>query len=325
MRRFLPLFVVSCGALGFLSCNGATNPWAARPGPKVLAYFPPLYSLAATVGGDDAQVLSLITHAGPHDYEPKPRDARLLQNADLFLTVGLGLDDSVSRKLAASSSNKSLKRVALGELLPKDVLVEGTCSCGHKHQHDEKHEDGEHHHVEYDPHVWLGPAEAATMAQAIAQELAAIDSQHAAGYQARAAALAARLAKLQTDGRDLLAAKTEKPKVISYHGSLNYFARSFGIDVVDSLEAPGQEPSSSKITKLIETCQKYGARLIAVEPQYPSNTGAKVLLQELKRKGIDAAFVEIDPLETADPTQLTPDYYERKMWENIKRLADVLK
>src|SRR5207237_5048253 len=131
--------VVACGLLGFLGCSSPKSPWAARPGPKVLAYFPPLYSLAATVAGEDAQVLSLITHVGPHDFEPTPRDARTLQGADLFFTIGLGLDDSVSRKLAASSSNKSLKRVALGERLPKEALVEGTCSCGHKHDAGEKH------------------------------------------------------------------------------------------------------------------------------------------------------------------------------------------
>jgi zinc transport system substrate-binding protein len=247
-----------------------------------------------------------------------------LQRTDLFFTIGLGLDDAVSRKLAGNSSNRALKRVALGERLPKDVLHEGTCSCGHKHDHEEHHDDASHH-VEYDPHVWLAPSEAATMSLAIAGELAAFDPAHAEGYQARATALAARLVKLQADGKQMLAAKSEKPKLISYHGSLHYFARSFDIDVVDSLEAPGVEPSPNKIAKLVESCQKNGARLIAVEPQYPSNTGARVLLDALKGKGIDAAYVEIDPLETAAPHDLTPDFYERKMRENIKRLADVLK
>jgi zinc transport system substrate-binding protein len=323
MKRLLPTIVLAIGVLGFLSCTSAKDPWAVRPGPKVLAYFPPLYSLAATVAGEDAQVLSLITHVGPHDFEPTPRDARTLQRADLFFTIGLGLDDSVSRKLAASSSNRSLRRVALGERLPKELLVEGTCSCGHKHAADEKHDD-DHHHVEYDPHVWLSPTEAATMSRVIADELAMIDVVHAAGYQARAAALIERLAKLQKEGNDLLAAKAEKPKVVSFHGSLNYFARSFGIEVVDSLEAPGQEPSSTQINKVVETCRKHGARLIAVEPQYSSNP-AKVVLEGLKRKGIDGAIVEIDPLETADPDNLTPDYYERKIRDNVKRLAAVLK
>lgn len=305
-------------------CSNGKDPWQQRPGPKVVAFFPPLYSLAATVAGDDAQVASLITYQGPHDYEPSPQDARMLHGADLFLTIGLGLDDVVSRKLAKSSSNKKLKRVALGERLPKQWLHEGGCSCGHKHGPGENH-DRHNHQVQYDPHVWLSPTIASAIAVGIAEELSALDPAHKAGYQSRAAALSDRLAALQKDGNQWLAEKKEKPKVISFHGSLHYFAPCFGVEVVDSIEAPGQEPSPKKISQLVEACQKHGARLIAVEPQYPSHTGAKVLFNELKRKGIDAEFVEIDPLETAMPADLSSDFYERKLRDNLRRLAAVLK
>lgn len=321
MKRIITTLLLICGVAG---CTGGKDPWAQRAGPRVLAYFPPLYSLAATVAGDDAQVLSLITNVGPHDFEPSSRDVRMLQRADLFLTIGLGLDNAVSKKLAGSSSNKSLKVVALGERLPKDTLVEGTCSCGHKHAPSEKHDDHDHH-IEYDPHVWLSLPEAATMAKAIAEELAGLDAAHATGYRSRAAALSERLTQLQTDGRAMLARKTEKAKLISFHGSLSYFSRCFDVTVVDSLEAPGQEPSAKKIAQLVESCQTHGARLIATEPQYSVKGGGKVLLEQLKRKGIEAEFVEIDPLETADAEDLTPDYYERKVRKNVEQLANLLK
>src|SRR5205085_243547 len=114
-------------------------------------------------------------------------------------------------------------------------------------------------------------------------------------------ALIGRLTLLQKEGADRIAAKAEKAKLISFHDSLFYFARSFGVEIVDNIEAPGQEPSAKKLTQLVEACQKSGARIIAVEPQYPTRGGAQVLLSELKQKGIDAVFVEIDPLETANP------------------------
>src|SRR3712207_949745 len=83
-----------------IGCNGGRDPWADKPGPKVLAYFPPIYSFAASVAGDDAQVRSLITSVGPHHFDPSARDAVALHRADLFLTNGLGLDDAVCAKLA---------------------------------------------------------------------------------------------------------------------------------------------------------------------------------------------------------------------------------
>src|SRR5437879_1181441 len=136
MRRLVITGLVPLAAALILSgCNGGADGWADKPGPKVLAFFPPLYSLAATVAGDDAQVQSLLTTKGPHDYEARTSDARRLRRADLFLTIGLGLDDSVAKKLADTCGNKSLRLVELGEKLPKEMLRKGACSCGHEHEH----------------------------------------------------------------------------------------------------------------------------------------------------------------------------------------------
>jgi ABC-type Zn uptake system ZnuABC Zn-binding protein ZnuA len=320
-RRFGFIFICSL-ILPIVSCSGGKDPWQERPGPKVLAYFPPLYSWAASIAGDDAQVRSLITHIGPHHFDPSTRDARTLQRADLFLTIGLGLDDGVTKKMTGTSGNKSLILRPLGELLPKESLREGGCECckqnGEKHTHD-------HDHTDYDPHVWLGIPEAIRMVEGIRDDLIKLDAAHATGYSERAAKLIDRFKKLEEDGKSELASKGDKPKIISFHDSLFYFARSFGIEVVDSIQAPGQEPSPKKLNQIVESCKKNGVRLIAVEPQYPTHTSARVILEELKRNGIDAAFVEIDPLETADPADLTADYYERKMRENLAHLTTALK
>lgn len=318
--RILALLLIGSSMSG---CSNGKDPWQSGvPGPKVLAYFPPLYSLAASVAGDDAQVKSLITHIGPHHYDATTRDARMLQRADLFLTIGLGLDNAITNKMSATSGNKSLTVRPLGESLPKESLREGGCECCKQKGHDHAHE---HEHGDYDPHVWLGIPEAIRMVEFIRDDFIKLDGAHSAGYQQRAAQLIDRLKKLETDGTARLSAKSEKPKLITFHDSLHYFSRSFGIEVVDSIEAPGQEPSPKKLKRIVEMCQEKGVRLIAVEPQYPTHTSARVILEELRRNGIDAAFVEIDPMETADPADLTPDYYERKMRDNVAKLAEALK
>jgi ABC-type Zn uptake system ZnuABC Zn-binding protein ZnuA len=314
-----PTILSSVLLVTLAGCSAGPDPWAQRTGPKVLAYFPPVYSLAASVAGDDAQVLSLLKHVGPHHYDPTSRDARTVAGADLFLTVGLGLDDAIARKLAAGAGRPTLRHVALGELLPKESLREGGCEHCRRHGKSDGHDHG------YDPHVWLGIPEAVRMLDGIADELAKLDPAHAAGYKARAAAAADRLRTLGDEGKALLAAKSEKARMITFHDSQHYFARCFGAEVVDSIEAPGQEPSPKKLGRLVEACKQHGVRLIAVEPQYPTNSSARTLLEELRRQGIDAAFVEIDPMETAEPSELTPDYYERTTRANLKRLAAALK
>ena len=73
VRRIALVALLLACAIG---CNGGRDPWMDRPGPKVMAYFPPLYCLASTIAGDDAQVQSLITHVGPHHFEPTAQCAR---------------------------------------------------------------------------------------------------------------------------------------------------------------------------------------------------------------------------------------------------------
>ncbi len=307
-------------ALAVAGCSAGPDPWAERPGPKVLAFFPPLYSLAAAVAGDDAQVQSLLTTKGPHDYEPVRTDARKLKRADLFLINGLGLDEVVAGRLASTGGSKFLKVVELGAAIPKASLLEGGCNCGHDHSDGQKHDHG------YDPHVWLGVPEAMAMVGAIANELSYLDPAHAAGYSARAAALTERLAQLQDKGKALIASKAEKPRVLTHHDSMRYFARTFGIEIVDSIEMPGREPSAARLNELVAACKEKKTRLIAVEPQFASNTGAQALLRELKRQGMpDAAFVELDPMETAEPAELDAGWYERKLWANVEALAKALK
>src|SRR5262245_33427275 len=226
------IFAIAAAVFVTPGCDGGSGPWEERPGPKVLAFFPPLYSLAATVAGPDAQVVSLLTNKGPHDYELKHSDARKLARADLFFVNGLDLDDRVAAQLADTSGNKSLRLVKLGDSVPKSSLFEGgICRVDHGDGTTEPHSHGAH-----DPHVWLGIPEATAMIEAVRDELTKLDPGHTAGYAERAKALTGRLAALQEEGKKLLSGKTEKARLLTHHDSMRYFARSFGAEIVDSIE-----------------------------------------------------------------------------------------
>jgi ABC-type Zn uptake system ZnuABC Zn-binding protein ZnuA len=109
--------------------------------------------------------------------------------------------------------------------------------------------------------------------------------------------------------------------------SLSYFARSFDLTIAGVVEkSPGVEPNIDELNEIVALCAKEGVRLIAVEPQYGSNTSAAAIVKELQRRGIaDAALVEIDPLETVTPNALTPGWYEMKMRSNLAALRDAMK
>ncbi|MCS6849956.1 MAG: metal ABC transporter substrate-binding protein [Gemmataceae bacterium] len=287
-----------------------------------MASFPPLYCFAANVAGPDATVRSLLIATGPHDFNPTPRDAQQLHRATVFFINGLGLDDLFAGRIRNNAGNPTLKLVALGEAIPPTQRI--PLVGGHTHDHGHAHHH--HHHGEHDPHVWLGIPEAIVMVERIGEELAQIDPKHADNYRRRAADYAERLRRLHAEGKRLLANKKER-QLVSFHDSLRYFARSFDLTILDSIEPiAGQEPSPQQLAKLVEDCRRQQTRLIAVEPQYPTNTSAQSLLNELRKKGIeDAAFVEVDPLETAVPAELSPEWYETKMRENLLNLARALR
>lgn len=286
-------------------------------GLTVVASFPPIYSLTAAVAGPDAKVVSLLKAIGPHSYKPTPSDALLLQNANLFFTNGLGLDDSFTTRMKSSSNNPKLKLVDLGKAIPEDLV--------------RKMEEGK---PAPDPHVWLGIPEAEAMVKCIRDQLMEADPAHATGYHARAQDLLGRLKELQVQGSVQLGTKAEKVglqgniRIISFHDSLNYFARTFNITIAETIEIqPGSEPSGPHLKKLVDLCKDEDIRLIAVEPQYPQNTAAQIILKELKKEGVDAKFVVIDPMETAEEADLAKDpagWYLKVMKANLDNLTNAL-
>lgn len=326
MRRFM-IFCLFLAATPFwmVGCGTVENPYAGQPKPWVMTSFAPLYSFAANVAGPDGSVLCLLDGTGIHDYQMVPRDAVKLSHAQLFFINGLELDDQFARKIKAGAGNPDLKLIEAGEGIPARLLI----PIDHKHEagEDPAHcEACKHGHGEYDPHVWLGIPEAIHMTEAVRDALKAANPAKAADCDRRAAAYIATLQQLQAEGQSALAGKKEK-KIVTFHDSLRYFARSFGLEVVSAVQPrAGEDPDAVRMKKLIDLCQKEGVRVICVEPNMMNSKAAQTLRDELRAKGIrDAEIVEIDIMEAVPRNDLTKDYYERKMRQNIQALANALK
>jgi zinc transport system substrate-binding protein len=335
LRRTVGALVV-LASLVLSGCTPATPVWSKRGGPpRVVVTIPPLDNFVRNVGGDHIAVVSLCTDKGPHHYEYAPQDALLLREADLFFAIGLTLDDSFADPAQVASHNPRLRYVKLGERLPENLLIteeheEPKGKEEHKHAGHEGHEG--HHHGAFDPHVWLGIPQCVQMVETIRDELKKVDSAHADDYDRNAAGYVESLKKLQSHGKEVLKDKKDR-KIISFHESLRYFAKSFDIHIVDSIErAPGEEPTPAHLAELVKRCKEEKVRVIAVEPQYQKGTSADTLKKELRKEGVEADLVVIDPLETADKKELTDDgrelkdkkWYEMKMRQNLDALAKQL-
>jgi len=312
-------------------CGSLPDGWEGEPGPpRVLVSFPPLYSFVKNVGGDPVGVICLYTDTGPHEFQFNANDTIKLKRADLFLANGLTLDDHFTDKMVAG---KKLRYRKLGEKLGDkkegDLLKKGE-------EEDHQHGDGQHAHEHgvFDPHVWLGIPQAIAMVKRIRDELKEVDGGHANLYDKNAADYIARLKKLHDDGREKLKGFLKNVPVITFHESMGYFADSFGLNVIGSIEPqPGVEPSGRDIQQLLKTCaelpeQKKRLVIIAREPQYPEKSAAIVRdqLQDRKKTGVGkVVIVTIDPLETCSHDDLSADWYVQMMQKNIESLAKYAK
>jgi ABC-type Zn uptake system ZnuABC Zn-binding protein ZnuA len=323
VRRLLaPILGVAAAVflISFGGCLTTVDPWKDQPGPpRLLTSFAPLYCFVKNVAGDRAGVLCLLSNRGPHDYDYTQADVIPLARADVFFSNGLGLDE-FSAKLVNNSGNRKLKLVELAEEGVEEVDKSRIRYLGHAVKHgDHVHEAGP------DPHVWLGIPEAVLMVKCVCKNLKEVDPDGADGYEKRAGDYIKKLEHLEEYGREQFKSKKDRT-LIPFHDSLFYFARSFGLEIVDSIESrAGVEADTHRIEELAKLCHDKNVRVITSEPQYPSNTAAQALLDTIRSRGWPGPkVVEVDPLETAKSEDLTADWYERKMRGNIDRLAKEL-
>lgn len=301
-------------------CRKAENPWAKVPGgpTRILVTIPPLYCFTKAVSGDDAAVLCLLGEQGPHGYDGSAADSLKAREADLFLYIGMDIDD-FARKVVNASGNHKVELIEVGEAIPKKMLLK---SDPHGHDH-EGHGHDHHHHGVHDPHVWLGVPQSIKMVEFIRDKLQSVNPAKKDAFAKRAADYIKELQGLEKHAEKALAGKKNR-KFIATHDALRYFAAGFKVDVLDSIQPrPGMEAEAAKFAKLVKLCEKESVRVIAVEPQYPK-TAAEALVAELKRKGVTMKLADVDPMETVPPGELQPSYYLKRMRENIDNLAKAL-
>lgn len=297
------LFKIS---LLFLLCLlWATTSWAA---PKVVVSIKPIHSLVANLLAGVGTPTLLVRQGGsPHGYALRPSEARALHQADLVIWVGPELESFLEKPLA-SGKNKQLQ---LATTMP-DLLLPAR-SGGQWQKQTEHH----HHHDAqakgFDPHLWLGIAQAQQIGEAALAALIDIDPTNRELYQANGAQLKQRLTQLQTELEQQLAPVAHIPYIV-FHDAYHYFENSFNLNAVGSVAIdPERRPGLRRILEIRQRIKDLGARCVFSEPQFEPRLVATVL------EGTGAATAELDPLG-AD-LSAGPDAYFALMRRMGKALA----
>ncbi len=279
-------------------------PREAQAGKKlyVVATIPTYGSIAKFIVGDRGEVHSLAKgYEDPHFVRPKPSLAVTLGKADVLLSTGLDLE----LWLPALMDKASNPKIRSGQ--PGFVSVSEGLSLLEKPKVISRSEGGMH--IYGNPHIYTGPLNGKIVARNIMIGLKKVDPAGADTYERNYKRFVARvdqkmygkklvkilgskvLTKLTLsgklisflEGRDYKGKKLtaylggwmgkalplRNRKIVAYHKNWAYFARTFGVNIVDYVEPkPGIPPSPGHVASVVQKMKSQNIKVILAANYY---------------------------------------------------------
>lgn len=265
---------------------------------KVYASIYPIYDFAKNIGKDKID-LNLIVPNGqePHDFEPDNKDIKALENADVFIYNGAGLE-SWSDKVLKSLNNKDLVSVIASDGV--EIL----------HESDD----------EIDPHVWLDPKNAIIEAENIKDAFIKADSKNEEFYTNNFNEYRDKLEKLNEDFSEKLS-NIKDNKIVVSHMAYGYLTKSYNLEQIgiEGVNAES-EPDAKTMAKIVEIVRENNIKVIFTEDIVDPKI-AGTIANEAR---IKTEF--LNPLESLTEEEIkNDDDYISIMTSNLNKIYEALK
>ncbi|MGI6161654.1 MAG: metal ABC transporter substrate-binding protein [Christensenellales bacterium] len=297
-----------------------------EPKLKIYASFYPMYDFAQKIAGDKAEVKCVVpSGVEPHDWEPTAADIVALEQADVFIYNGAGMEHWVDDVLASLQT----KTLTVVEASSNIGLIEGGHSHDHDHDHDHEHEhdhDEDHNHDHdmfegggLDPHVWLNPMYAKIQMENITNALIEADEANADYYEYNYNAWAAELDKLDKEYKDALSG-LENSTIVVAHEAYGYLCEAYGLTQVGITGlSPDSEPNPAKMAEIIDFAKEHNIKVVFFEELASSKVADAIA------SAIGAKTAVLSPIEGLSDAQAQEggDYFS-VMRSNLEALKAAL-
>jgi ABC-type Zn uptake system ZnuABC Zn-binding protein ZnuA len=252
-------------SLSACSTNSETSAQDTRP--LVATTVSPITSIAASIGGDRIRIEGIVPEGtNSHTFEPSPRIAKLLSNADLILVNGLKLEDP-TLELAERNKKAATRIVELGTVvLPESDYI---------YDFSFPKEEGKPN-----PHLWTDPGYAIKYAQLIQNEFTALDPDSADYFATNFEIFKAQATELGAAvAQDQKSVPAGNLKLVTYHDAYAYFAKAYGWTIIGALQ-PGSfsDPSPADVVRIIGQVKSQKVKTIFGSEVFPS-----AVLEEIGR------------------------------------------
>lgn len=291
----MPL-LTGCGRTG-PDETGEASGMGREDGLSIVTSFFPVYVAAINVTQDIPGV-TVTNMTEPqtgclHDYTLRPQDLKLLEDADVFIINGAGMEAFLGDVLA---QREDLKIIEAAKGIPL-LSEEG---------------GGEN------PHVWVSLTNAVPYVRNIAAQLSEIDKGNAVLYEQNATAYIEEIEDLSKEMHSKISSLKNRD-IITFHEAFPYFAEEFDLNIAAVVERePGTEPTQKELKEIIETVRRTGIRALFAEPQYSSGA-AEIIAAET-----GAVLYTLDPVVTGEAVPEAADVYLAAMRRNMETLIEAL-
>lgn len=309
MKKILLALLSVITMISAVACSSGNN--TAKDNGKINVYTTvfPIYDFTRNIGKDKININYVVPPGvEPHDYEITPKLMKDIQNADLLIKNGLGLDSFADKiksenKLQIVDASEGIKPLTYDE-----------------EQNHENEGNNSHNHGQYDPHVWLNVDLAMKECENIKNALIKADEKNKDFYEKNYNEYIEKLKKLKSDYDKNLKDKKNKSIIVS-HGAYGYLCDEYKINQISITGiSPNQEPSLSKISEISNYAKKNNIKYILFDGLVNPNV-AKTIADEANIK--TTVLYSIDNINKKDFDN-NKDYISL-MNKNLETLNLVLK
>ncbi len=295
--------------LAVTACGGGSG--EERAGPerlRVATTVAPVTDVVRQVVGDRVDIVGLVPPGvDSHTFEPSPSTVRSLAGADVLFLNGLHLEESTLAQ-ARAAMREGAPVVALGDLSldSKDYAFDFSFP----------QDEGDPN-----PHVWMDPTIARRWSEIVRDTMSGLDPGGTPVYEANQERFAALVDQLD---RAIAASVATIPpaarKLVTYHDSLAYFSRRYGIPVIGAVQPSDfSEPTPREVQALIEQVRAEKVPAVFGSEVFPSAVAEEVARQSGARF-VDALRDDVLPGRPGDPEHT----YVGMLVYNVAVIAEAL-
>ena len=259
-RAFAILFICT-----ILSCSKKSS----QTDTITVSILPQKYFAERITGGSYKIFVMTPWGQNPESYEPTLKQMKEIGSSFIYFKVGY-LPFELTQVDKIEAANPSMKIVNTSEGIE---LIE---------------DEHTHGHGSIDPHIWLSPRAAKTMALNMLNALSAAVPEHSSMFAKNYGALEADIVSVSKKIEDSLKTTSHKT-FICFHPAWAYFARDYELKQI-AIESDGKEPSPAGIKKIIDTAKKENIRTIFVQKEFPADIAQAIA------KDIGGKIIQLDPL-----------------------------